>query len=127
MFLTRVLPPEEYFRLEGTEAETVWPLLTDQAQVLVVEKNDQILGCWILQPVLHAECLWIAPEARRTGAVGRRLWGAMRNAVLGLGLRGVQTAAVTEDVKALLDKVGATRLPGDHFVMTFQEQNTCQQ
>jgi hypothetical protein len=126
MFTTRVLPPSEYPKLAGTEAETIWPLLTEAAQVLVVERGEQIVGCWVLMPVLHAECLWIAPEARRSGAVGRRLWTAMRAAVTGAGSHAVMTAAVSDEVRALLDKVGATRVPGDHFIMPFQEPKTCQ-
>ena len=126
-YRTRILPPAEWPRLAGTEAETIWPMLNPAtAQVLVVEREQAILGCWILAPVLHAECLWIAPECRKTGGVARRLWAAMRRAVLASDSRTVATTAVSDDVRALLAHIGATQLPGDHFVMHFQEPKTCQ-
>lgn len=124
---SRILPRAEWPKLAGTEAETIWPLLDPMtAQILAVEEGDRIVGCWILAPVLHAECLWIAPEHRRTGSVGRRLWKAMRRAVLATGARTVTTGAITDDVKALLAKVGAIKLPGDQFVMHIKETTPCQ-
>ena len=78
---TRILPPEEYSRLAGTEAATVWPQLTAAARVVVVEQDGQILGCHILQPVLHAECLWIHPDHRGKTSAPGRLWRAVQRAV----------------------------------------------
>lgn len=123
---TRILPPGEWVKLNGTEAETIWPHLNPfLAQVMVVEDGDAIVGCWILMPVWHAECLWIAPAHRKIGSVARKLWRAMREAVLARGSKTVTTASMSEDVTKLLEKVGAAKIPGDHFVMTFQER-VCQ-
>lgn len=114
----RILPPEEWPRLAGTEAETIWPLLDPRrAHVLVVEHGDAIVGTWVLMNVLHAECLWIAPEHRHGVSVARRLWTFMRRTARSLGVPVVATAALTDDVRALLDHVGATKVPGDHYAM----------
>lgn len=114
---TRILPPDEWARLAGTEAETVWPHLPPSAHVLVVEQDDQIVGCWVLMSVLHAECLWIASAHRGKASVARRLWAFMRRTAAGLGAPVVATAAVTDDVRRLLEHVGATKVPGDHYAM----------
>jgi len=59
----RILPPEEWSRLNGTEAESVWPMLNPgSARVLVVEEGAEIVATWTFLTVLHAECLWIAPK-----------------------------------------------------------------
>jgi N-acetylglutamate synthase-like GNAT family acetyltransferase len=122
MYSARVLRPEEWHRLEGTEAETIWPALDPRtAQVLVVEQGDgAIKGCWILAPVYHVECLWIAPECRKTGSVARRLWQAMRSTAARLGLPTVTTAACSEDIAALLAHVGAVQIPGVQYVIPME-------
>ena len=114
---SRVLPPSEYPKLAGTEAASVWPRLPDTAEVLVVEDEGAILGCWVAMPILHAECLWIAPAHRGKAGVGRRLFRAMREAVTRAGASAVMTCAMTDDVRHLLQTAHATPLGGDHFML----------
>lgn len=119
---TRVLPKEEWPRLKGTEAETVWPYLNpERASVIVVESEGVIVGCHVLLYVLHAECLWIAPAHRGTGGVARRLWFAVKRAVLSTGATALVTAACDDTVRGLLAHVGATKLPGDQYSVPVQE------
>lgn len=113
----RILPPEEYPRLNGTEAETVWPLLTEAARVIVVEHEGQIVGCHLLQPTLHAECLWIHPDHRGRASVARRLWWAVRETARShFGVGWFETGCASEDVRALLDHIGAVKLPDAYMV-----------
>lgn len=115
---TRILPPEEWPRLEGTEAGSVWRSLDpESASVIVVEDGGSIVGVWVLMTVLHAECLWIADAHRGKAAVARRLWAAMQREAHAMGVEAVATAATTDDVRALLDHVGAMKLPGDFYAM----------
>ncbi len=118
---TRLLPPSEWPRLIGTEAETLWPTLDPmQAQILVVEEGDQILGCWTLMLVPHVECLWIHPQERSRVSVARRLWIGMRALASQIGARGVWTAAVDDPVRGLLDHADARKLPGDHYLLPME-------
>jgi len=115
---TRLLPPEEWPRLVGTEAETIWPMLDSaRTQVLVVEDAGAIIGCWVLMNVMHAECLWIAASHRGKSSVARRLWTGMQRLAEIWGVSTIATAAVTDDVRSLLQHVKATRIPGDHYSM----------
>lgn len=124
---TRVLPREEWPRLDGTELELVWPHLPDTARVVVVEDGTDVLGCWAFFPVIHAEGLWIAePHRKRTG-VARRLLRGMRETVRAMGGRVVSTAALTDDVRGLLTGFGAVQLPGTHHAMPIEGRGTCQQ
>ena len=115
---SRILPVEEWSRLVGTEAETIWPQLDPAtALVLVVEDGEMIVGTWILLNVVHAECLWIAESHRGHSAVARRLWTTMRKTALAAGYPVIATAALSDEVRALLAHVGAEKIPGDHYVM----------
>lgn len=114
---TRTLPREEFGRLVGTELEAVAPILPPAATVLVVEDAGQIVGCWALFPVWHAEGLWIAPAHRGKGGVARRLLAGLRTAAHAQGARAVATAATDERVESMLDRLGAVALPGVHFSM----------
>jgi hypothetical protein len=116
---TRVLPRTEWPRLLGTELATVFPVLPEDAEVLVVENGGAIVGCWALYPLLHVEGVWVAPEHRGRGSVFRRLLVGMRALVHGRGREVVQTGALCTDegaiVATMLQKVGAVELPGRHF------------
>ena len=54
---TRLLPPEEWDKLDGELAQVRDHLDPDRAAVVVVEDGDQVVGCWALLQVLHAELL----------------------------------------------------------------------
>jgi hypothetical protein len=115
---SRLLPRDEWHKLNGTEAESVWPLWNDGVAVVVVEHDGQIVGCHALQMVLHAECLWIHPDHRKKAAVARRLWNAVKFIARDLfGAHGYMTAAVSEEVKQLLAHLNATHVAADHYVV----------
>lgn len=116
--ITRLLPRDEWPRLVGTELETVWPHFPDNANVVVVEDGDRIVGCWAVYTLVHVEGLWTATDYRKNPRVGRRLLMGMRNTALAMGAKAVQTAAVTPDVAAMLEKSGAYELPGRHFSLS---------
>lgn len=115
---TRVLDVDEYDLLIGTEADAILPLLTDDSRVVVVEHQGQVVGCHVLQRCLHAECLWIHPDHRGKASVARRLWaGVQREVREHFGARAFLTAAVSDDVRHLLEHVGATRVEADQYVV----------
>ncbi len=114
---TRILPKAEWPRLVGTEAEQVWPVIPEASQIVVVEDGEKIVGCHLLIPYWHLECLWIDAKSRGNGGVARKLWRAVQNAAIALGAKSVLTAAIDDRVRGLLSHVGAVRLPGDHYVV----------
>lgn len=119
---TRLLPPGEWPRLSGTELESVWPALDPaRAMVLCVEEDGRIVGTWALIHVIHAEGVWIAPDRRQGGEVARKLWVFMRMMARALSARVVATAALSDDVRALLNRPGVVKLPGDHYTIEIGE------
>ena len=120
---SRILPREEWPRLAGTEAETVWPHLNPEgARVIVVEQGGEIVGCWVQMLVMHAECLWIHPSHRGKAAIGRRLLRAMGVLARELGVKCIWTAADKPEVRRMLAHVGAEHVPGEHYMMPVWER-----
>ena len=112
----RVLPREEYGRLAGTELEAIVPYLPADAQVLVIEDADgAIVGCWSAFSLVHVEGCWIAPAHRGKGRVALNLLQGIRQIARRMGAQAVNTASVSSEVSALLRKLGAVQLEGDHF------------
>lgn len=112
---TRVLPPAEWPRLSGTELEAVWPHLhPNTGTVLVVEDDGQIVGTWALMYVRHAEGCWVSPDHRGKTGVARRLLLGMRELA---GDGPLFTAAMSDDVREMLGRLHAQKLPGDHYVL----------
>jgi hypothetical protein len=111
---TRVLPPEEWPRLEGTLLASVWPTFNPQfAEVIVVEDQaGAIVGSVALLTVLHAECLSITGQA----GVARALWKALGERVAAAGGTAVWGAALEAPMQRLLTR-HAEAIPGDHFVV----------
>lgn len=102
--------------MAGTEADEAWRALPDTARVVVVERDGVIVGCHILIPILHAECLWKAPDAG--AGVSRLLWETVQaEARDHFGAQSLVTAAVDARVKRLLAHVGARAVPGESFVV----------
>jgi hypothetical protein len=124
---SRMLPPDEWPRLAGTEAETLWPHLDPaNAQVLVVEHEGQIVGTWTVMRMVHVECVWVHPAYRGTFGVVKRLLRGMRAAARTWGARTVLTGAMTDQVRGLITSLHGVRLPGEHYVIPV-EQVPCQQ
>ena len=114
---SRILPREEWDKLKGTEAELV-TLGTTSTVVVVEDDEGQVVGCHVLQAVLHAECLWVHPDHRKKAAVARRLWWSVRNVAQQLfNAEAVWTASLSKEVDGLLEHVGATAIPGTHYLV----------
>lgn len=116
----RILPPAEWARLAGTEAQALWKHLDpERAKVVVVEEHGQIIATHTLMWVLHAECLWVHPGWRGRLSVLGRLWMKVQAVARAMGARTLMTAQIPEQpILPLLQRVGAKKLDGDHFVVS---------
>lgn len=111
---TRLLPPDEWPRLVGTELETVYPRMTPGLDaVMVVEDEGEIIACWASILMRHLEGVWIAPAHRGKSSAARRLLVGMGKYV---GGGGVMTGAGSEEVRAMLERLGAVKVPVDQYV-----------
>ena len=115
---SRILPPEEWHRLTGTEVESIVPGLDPAyTAVLVVEDAGRIVGTWVLMRMAHLECLWIAPDRRGKIGVAAKLLRSMRTVAAAWGVTCPITASVTPEVSAMIRHFGGLPLPGEHFAL----------
>lgn len=120
----RVLPKAEWPRLVETGADIakLAALMRkddtrDDGDILVVEKDGQIVGAWALVRCVHVECVWIAPAEPARNVVGRHLLRLMRATARLMGVDWVYTGADANAVDAMLEALGAKLLPGRHYMV----------
>ena len=99
---SRVLPFTEWHRLPESLDPILMELSPVQSRICVVEDKGEIVAHWLLFPVIHAECVWIAPAKRKTGRTAKKLIDLMRETARGLGVERVMGATISEDVTKLL-------------------------
>ena len=123
-FMSRVLPPSEWSKLVGTEAERLHPLLDPQKdRVVVVERDGEVLACTVLMSVLHAECVWIHPEHRGRAGVVRQLYAGIERVASEQGARVVDVVATVPVMKRFCRWIGAHLIEGEHFVWVLKPQS----
>ncbi len=120
---SRILPIEEWNKLGATDFGPVLDQLPKSGgvEVVVVEDEGQIVGAWSLMQIWHAEGLWIAPERRQRTGVARRLWAALCGRVREHGCTSVLTNAMTDDIRHLLGTAGASKMPGDLYLLPLRK------
>lgn len=114
-----MLEPEEWGRLDGTEAGAVWRYYDPMnVRVLAVEDDEgHLVGTWSALRVVHAECAWIEPASRGKFGVAARLLRGMRDVAAGWGADRVLTASTTPEVTSLIGRLGGSKLLGEHYVI----------
>ena len=123
MLTTRIVPREEWTtRLAGTDLGTVASLMPEETRMIVVEDDGVLVGCWSLTRMWQAEGVWIAPEAAKSPAIGRRLLKAMRQQAIDVGASCLLTGAQTDAVRSILTKLGATELPVSLYAWPIEQE-----
>jgi GNAT superfamily N-acetyltransferase len=115
----RLLPRDEWSRLDGTESRflLVAPAGID-ADVIVVEDQGAIVATWVVMRCDHAEGFWIHPAHRGKAAALRSLLAGLQEVAETRGVSTVLTAAVDDQVAEMLRRYGATEIPpARHFML----------
>lgn len=126
--ISRLLPVSEWPRLVGTELEAVWLHLNHETARIVVVEDEQgvIIGCWAGFPLFHAEGVWTAAAHRGKAGVARALIDGMKLIGGQAGFASIVTASMDPRVDRLLEHLGATTLPGTHYVFPIEKDAPCQ-
>jgi len=115
--IIRVLPFEEWDKLEGYPIATNGLPNPDTSLILVAETPaGEIVGTWeAITPVI-LEGLWIDENYRNTLVAGRLL-ATMKSVLKSMNIDKAFTLVQTSDVKALAEKAGFEMIPGDFCVL----------
>ena len=105
-------------RLAGTELGqlVVSGHFPDKSKVWVVEQGDTLKGCWSLMPQYRAEGVQILDTEHRA-VVARHLLRGLANVGAALDIPHVWTGAVSEDVDAIILKLGGILAPGREYML----------
>jgi|TARA_R110000744_G_scaffold17672_2_gene47696 N-acetylglutamate synthase-like GNAT family acetyltransferase len=115
---TRILPPDEWSRLNGTLLEGAPDLLNPEIDmVLVVEKEGEIVGCTSFLPRWHIEGLWVSPKHRKMASVGRPLLRGIYQVAEALKAKELVMMTFDPEMAALCARIGRSweHLDGDHY------------
>ena len=115
----RELPAAEWAALDDTgELGPFRQAIPPHARIIVVEDDhDTIIGTWAVVSFVHLDGVWIAPEHRKRGRVAWHLLEGMRSVADDLGCSVVLTGALTQDVAALIQKLGGLLIPGACYAL----------
>lgn len=116
---SHILDRSEWHRIAETGLPVdVWSRLDPATvQIVIVEEDGVIVRCWATMAVRHVEGFWCRPDHRARPGTLRTLFVAMRALLHSLGSTAVVTQAETPDIVKLLESAGASRLPGDSFLL----------
>jgi ribosomal protein S18 acetylase RimI-like enzyme len=114
----RVLPPEEWHRLDDPHLPRpfVGYVNPADANVVVVEDGDRIVAMMTVFKATHIEGTWIDPETRGLG-VARSLLRTARELARKDGSRWAYTGASDDRMRGLLSRLKATQIKMDTYVM----------
>lgn len=114
----RVLPFAEWWRLGGTELDHLSGLDQEPegVRVVVVEQEGELVACWASVTAMHVEGLWYRPDKHHSSAVGRALLEEMTRLLQSAGATEVLTLAVSEEIEAMIARVGGRLVPGRLWV-----------
>lgn len=115
-YRARVLPPEEFFRLQGLPLyDTVAG--TGSLVVVVEDETGTIVATWSALWTLHLEGLYVVPGCRHSPRVAISLYDQMFQALQDLGVRQVLTVTQDPIVGGMTEKIGGQKVDGDLWVI----------
>jgi hypothetical protein len=115
----RVLPPEEWDRVQhippfdqGLPDPAHW-------RILVVEQDGQIVGCCSLFDTVHWDGWWIAPEHQGKAGVFRSLVAEGLAQLTAANILGVHTTVpdTRPDLQDLIERFGFVSAPGKLYLL----------
>lgn len=114
-YTSRILPPEEYYKLEtvGVPADSLPNPAT--SIVGVVELDGLIVARWIAMNVIMMEGLKVEEEFRNIPGVARRIVSVMMEELREKGIEAVLTIVQSPEVGCLAMTAGFDPIPGQLY------------
>lgn len=116
MITSRVLPQDEWFRLDVTQFAQIAPTLRpDDVQVIVVEDEGKIVSSMVAMRIVHLESLWIDPEYRGHPTLAKKLLRQALESVSKWAASWVWGCSDTDHMDDIIKRVGGQKLPVDSY------------
>jgi len=121
----RVLPPEEWDRLEKAQIPDLWRYTRpEDCEAIVVEDDGAIVASMLVLRITHLEGLWIAPERRGDVGVTRKLLRATVEAASRWAWYWAIAGAADDRMRGILGRVGGRKLEMDSYMIPLGRE-TC--
>jgi GNAT superfamily N-acetyltransferase len=113
----RILPASEWARLDPAHTP-VFPGIAPYDMTMIVVEDDlgQIVASTSIIRATHLEGTWVDPEHRNAG-VSRSLLRLASEVARNTGMNWVFTGAADDHTRRILDRMGATKIPMDTYVL----------
>jgi GNAT superfamily N-acetyltransferase len=120
---TRILPHEEWERLEAESLPPTFPYSDDVAVVVVEDDSGRIVGTLTAVTIVHLEGMWIDPEHRGKGGVARALVRQATAVARHRGDRWVLGGMANGDerMERILARLGGVRIPATFWALGIGE------
>jgi hypothetical protein len=113
----RILPREEWSRLEQSSLGWLLPHLPEDAAIVIVEDDAHaIVGHLAFVTFRHAHGLWIDPAHRGRAAVLRHLYEGLYEEAARIGAASIWMGAADAQMASILDTLGAVEPPQRTYV-----------
>lgn len=123
----RILPPDEWSRLERTQIPMLPGVKPADIDVVVVEDEGKVVACLSVLKITHFEGLWIDPERGNGLGAPKALLRLALALTEKCGSDWVWAGAADDRMRGILSRVGAVKLPVDSYVLNFRSEPCRQQ
>ncbi len=111
--IARVLPEDEWYRLEKLPINTEATPDPDRCVIVVAENEvGDIVGTWGLVLAPFLEGLWVDPEYRKKTYAAAKMWQCMQKTLMEFQLPQALTLTQSDDVLSLARHAGFVPLDG---------------
>lgn len=118
--IARVLPQEEWSKLDVSQIPPLWTTLRpEDAQMVVVEDGGKVVAMLGALRITHFEGLWIDPDYRGNPGVCRRLLRESVKAARRWATDWAIGYSGTDQMNDVLERVGGRKMPVDTYVVPF--------
>lgn len=127
---TRVLPREEWDRLDAETRTALDTMRPEDVRVVVVEREGRIVARMAVLRIPHWECFWMAPEAVGNAGITRALLTAAREQVEEWSPHWFYANADNDAMQATLSRLGGEWMPFHTYMLPVRRlemEEACQQ
>lgn len=126
MIASRILPHDEWWRLEPTGIPLVPGIKPEDMEIVVVEDGEKVVACLTVLRITHFEGAWVHPARKGLGAT-RALLRLAQELARVRGDEWVMAGAEDSDERMakVLRRMGAAPLPIKPYKLKLGEEDIC--